>query len=93
MQGRVELTGKIDSAARAIGKFGATAMVAGCIPYRTDAVTVGIYMYMMSGNPIGTEKIENILYYTPAPSVVNLLCHNPCPQEEIENPPRIHPIN
>ena len=35
---------------RALGEFGATAMVAGCIPNRTETMTIGIYMNAMSGN-------------------------------------------
>ena len=35
--------------ARALGEFGATAMVAGCVPGQTETMTVAIYMHSMSG--------------------------------------------
>ncbi|MBL0732065.1 MAG: molybdate ABC transporter permease subunit [Desulfosarcina sp.] len=35
---------------RAMGEFGATSMVAGCIPGQTETMTIGIYMNAMSGN-------------------------------------------
>jgi molybdate transport system permease protein len=35
--------------ARALGEFGATAMVAGCIPGKTETMTIAIYMDAMSG--------------------------------------------
>ena len=36
--------------ARALGEFGATAMVAGCIPQQTETMTIAIYMQTMSGD-------------------------------------------
>lgn len=36
--------------ARALGEFGATAMVAGCIPGKTETMTLAIYSRSMSGN-------------------------------------------
>jgi len=42
-------TGMIMTWARALGEFGATSMVAGCIPFRTETMTVSIYQNAMSG--------------------------------------------
>ncbi|MDY6880866.1 MAG: ABC transporter permease [Thermodesulfobacteriota bacterium] len=42
-------TGMIMTWARALGEFGATSMVAGCIPSRTETMTVAIYQNAMSG--------------------------------------------
>lgn len=44
------ISGVVMTWSRALGEFGATAMVAGCIPYRTETMTIGIYMHAMSGN-------------------------------------------
>lgn len=44
------ISGIIMTWARALGEFGATAMVAGCIPYKTETMTIGIYMHALSGN-------------------------------------------
>ncbi|HPA15896.1 MAG TPA: ABC transporter permease [Desulfobacterales bacterium] len=44
------LAGLIMAWARALGEFGATAMVAGCIPRQTETITIAIYMHAMSGN-------------------------------------------
>ncbi|MGP8337707.1 MAG: ABC transporter permease [Methanosarcinaceae archaeon] len=44
------MSGVVMTWSRALGEFGATAMVAGCIPYRTETMTIGIYMHAMSGN-------------------------------------------
>ncbi|QTA79593.1 Molybdate ABC transporter, permease protein [Desulfonema limicola] len=41
--------GMVMTWARALGEFGATAMVAGCIPFKTQTMTVGIYQNVMSG--------------------------------------------
>ncbi len=46
---------------RALGEFGATAMVAGCIPYRTETMTVGIYMHAMSGDISASIALSLIL--------------------------------
>jgi len=43
-------TGIIMTWARALGEFGATSMVAGCIPFRTETMTVAIYQNAMSGD-------------------------------------------
>ncbi|HBN26975.1 MAG TPA: molybdate ABC transporter permease subunit, partial [Desulfobacteraceae bacterium] len=40
-------TGMIMTWARALGEFGATSMVAGCIPFRTETMTVAIYQNAM----------------------------------------------
>lgn len=41
--------GMVMTWARALGEFGATSMVAGCIPFKTQTMTVAIYMDAMSG--------------------------------------------
>lgn len=41
--------GMIMTWARALGEFGATSMVAGCIPFRTETMTISIYQNAMSG--------------------------------------------
>lgn len=41
--------GMVMTWARALGEFGATSMVAGCIPFRTETMTIGIYQSAMSG--------------------------------------------
>ncbi|MEW6381221.1 MAG: ABC transporter permease [bacterium] len=41
--------GMVMTWARALGEFGATSMVAGCIPCKTQTMTVAIYMNAMSG--------------------------------------------
>ncbi len=46
--------------ARALGEFGATAMVAGSIPGKTETMTIAIYMEAMSGgleNSISTALV------------------------------------
>jgi len=54
-------SGVIMTWARALGEFGATAMVAGCIPYRTETMTVGIYMHAMSGDIRASVALSLIL--------------------------------
>ncbi|RZN41476.1 MAG: molybdate ABC transporter permease subunit [Methanosarcinales archaeon] len=54
-------SGVVMTWARALGEFGATAMVAGCIPYRTETMTVGIYMHAMSGNTSASVALSMIL--------------------------------
>ena len=46
---------------RALGEFGATAMVAGCIPRQTETMTISIYMNAMSGNLSPAVSIGLIL--------------------------------
>lgn len=41
--------GMVMTWARALGEFGATSMVAGCIPFKTETMTVAIYQNAMSG--------------------------------------------
>ncbi|MBN2010517.1 molybdate ABC transporter permease subunit [candidate division KSB1 bacterium] len=43
------IAGLILTWARALGEFGATSMVAGCIPMKTETMTLAIYMSAMSG--------------------------------------------
>ncbi len=47
--------------ARAMGEFGATAMVAGCIPQQTETMTIAIYMQAMSGDLAPATAIALIL--------------------------------
>ena len=54
-------SGVVMTWARALGEFGATAMVAGCIPHRTETMTVGIYMHAMSGNISASIALSLIL--------------------------------
>ena len=44
------MTGAILSFARAIGEFGATLMIAGNIPGRTQTLPTAIYVALQSGN-------------------------------------------
>ena len=47
--------------ARAMGEFGATAMVAGCIPGKTETMTIAIYMEAMGGNLSSAGALAFIL--------------------------------
>jgi len=47
--------------ARALGEFGATAMVAGCIPQQTETMTIAIYMGAMSGELATASALALIL--------------------------------
>ncbi|WP_457569410.1 ABC transporter permease [Desulfurobacterium sp.] len=55
------VAGLVLSWARAIGEFGATAMVAGAIPGKTETLTIGIYMESMSGNLSSAAAMAVIL--------------------------------
>ncbi len=53
--------------ARALGEFGATAMVAGSIPGKTETMTISIYMEAMSGglnNSISTALVLVLFSFT-----------------------------
>ena len=54
-------TGIIMTWARALGEFGATSMVAGCIPFRTETMTVAIYQNAMSGEPAASIAVALLL--------------------------------
>ncbi len=54
-------TGLVMTWARALGEFGATSMVAGCIPEQTETMTVSIYMQAMSGGLETATAIALIL--------------------------------
>ncbi len=54
-------TGMIMTWARALGEFGATSMVAGCIPFRTETMTVAIYQNAMSGEPAASIAVALLL--------------------------------
>ena len=54
-------TGIIMTWARALGEFGATSMVAGCIPFRTETMTVTIYQNAMSGEMAASIAVALLL--------------------------------
>jgi len=54
-------TGIIMTWARALGEFGATSMVAGCIPFRTETMTVAIYQNAMSGEMAASIAVALLL--------------------------------
>ncbi len=54
-------TGMIMTWTRALGEFGATSMVAGCIPFRTETMTVAIYQNAMSGELASATAIALLL--------------------------------
>jgi molybdate transport system permease protein len=54
-------TGMIMTWARALGEFGATSMVAGCIPFRTETMTVAIYQNAMSGELASATAVALLL--------------------------------
>jgi molybdate transport system permease protein len=47
--------------ARALGEFGATSMVAGCVPFKTETMTVAIYQNAMSGEMDSSVAIALVL--------------------------------
>ena len=47
--------------ARALGEFGATSMVAGCVPQRTETMTLAIYMEAMGGELLSAKSVALIL--------------------------------
>ena len=53
--------GMVMTWARALGEFGATSMVAGCIPFKTETMTVAIYQNAMSGEPASSIAISLLL--------------------------------
>lgn len=53
--------GMVMTWARALGEFGATSMVAGCIPFKTETMTVAIYQNAMSGAPASSIAISLLL--------------------------------
>lgn len=54
-------TGMIMTWSRAMGEFGATSMVAGCIPFRTETMTVAIYQNAMSGELTASIAVAILL--------------------------------
>lgn len=58
------ISGIVMTWARALGEFGATAMVAGCIPYRTETMTIGIYMHAMSGDLGASVALSLLLMFS-----------------------------
>lgn len=54
-------TGMIMTWARALGEFGATSMVAGGIPFRTETMTVAIYQNAMSGELAASTAVALLL--------------------------------
>jgi molybdate transport system permease protein len=55
--------GLIMTWARALGEFGATSMVAGCIPRQTETMTISIYMQTMSGELETATALALILMF------------------------------
>lgn len=53
--------GMVMTWARALGEFGATSMVAGCIPFRTETMTIAIYQNAMSGELTASLAIALLL--------------------------------
>lgn len=53
--------GMVMTWARALGEFGATSMVAGCIPLRTETMAVAIYQNAMSGELSSSIAIALLL--------------------------------
>jgi len=54
-------TGMIMTWSRALGEFGATSMVAGCIPFKTETMTVAIYQNAMSGELTASIAVALLL--------------------------------
>ncbi|MGD8836296.1 MAG: ABC transporter permease [Desulfobacteraceae bacterium] len=53
--------GMVMTWARALGEFGATSMVAGCIPFRTETMTIAIYQNAMSGELTASLAVALLL--------------------------------
>ncbi|MEW5804118.1 MAG: ABC transporter permease [bacterium] len=53
--------GMVMTWARALGEFGATSMVAGCIPWKTQTMTIAIYMNALSGKSSASIAIALLL--------------------------------
>ena len=54
-------TGMIMTWSRAMGEFGATSMVAGCIPFRTETMTIAIFQNAMTGEPAASIAVALLL--------------------------------
>ena len=57
------ITGLVMTWARALGEFGATSMVAGCIPQQTETITVSIYMQSMGGDLPAALALSLVLVF------------------------------
>ncbi len=64
------LAGVLLAFARALGEFGATLMVAGNIPGRTQTLSIAIYEAVQAGN----DDTANILVLVPSATCVVILC-------------------
>ena len=64
------LAGILLAFARALGEFGATLMVAGNIPGRTQTLSIAIYQAVQAGN----DDTANILVLVTAATCVVMLC-------------------
>ena len=53
--------GMVMTWARAMGEFGATSMVAGCIPFKTETMTIAIYQNVMSGELNASIAVSMLL--------------------------------
>lgn len=54
-------TGMIMTWSRAMGEFGATSMVAGCIPSRTETMTVAVYQHALAGDMSASIAVALLL--------------------------------
>ncbi|MDY6854206.1 MAG: ABC transporter permease [Thermodesulfobacteriota bacterium] len=54
-------TGMVMTWSRALGEFGATSMVAGCVPFRTETMTISIYQNAMSGEMTASIAVSLLL--------------------------------
>lgn len=58
------LAGLLMTWARALGEFGATAMVAGCVPQYTETMPVAIYVNILGGNSEAASALATVLMFT-----------------------------
>jgi molybdate transport system permease protein len=61
LAGKGICAGMVMTWARAMGEFGATSMVAGCVPFKTETMTVAIYQNAMSGELTASITVALLL--------------------------------
>ena len=61
LAGKGICAGMVMTWARALGEFGATSMVAGCVPFKTETMTVAIYQNAMSGELAASMAVALLL--------------------------------
>jgi len=61
LAGKGICAGMVMTWARALGEFGATSMVAGCVPFKTETMTVAIYQNAMSGELTASIAVALLL--------------------------------